>query len=260
MSIPSGKQAPHELLGPVGHHGGTARSHQGGRGRRRTPRVGEHPARRATSAPGGGRRMSRLRSVTARPVGRRGGAGHGQTAERDCARRRRTRPVRAPRAPAPGPRHRETRPRPWRRPGSDATTAVRSTVGAGLASRRPRQRLVGVSPQDRGEALPRGCAAPTRRRPASLRRRPSVPAPRSSRAEVELHVADERDHLGVAPHLVLVLGEVLAELRRLLGRRGRRWRRGCRRSLTSLAAVFSPTPGTPGRLSEVSPRNAASVG
>ena len=31
-------------------------------------------------------------------------------------------------------------------------------------------------------------------------------------------------------------------------------------SLTSLAAVFSPTPGTPGRLSEGSPRNAASNG
>ena len=28
--------------------------------------------------------------------------------------------------------------------------------------------------------------------------------------------------------------------------------------LKSLAAVFSPTPGTPGRLSDVSPRSAAS--
>ena len=77
--------------------------------------------------------------------------------------------------------------------------------------------------------------------------------------DVEVHVAHQRDHRGVAPDHLLVGGQVLAQLGRELGQVGEDPVEVAV-GLTSLAAVFSPTPGTPGRLSEVSPRNAASTG
>ena len=77
---------------------------------------------------------------------------------------------------------------------------------------------------------------------------------------VELEVAHEHHDLCVAPRERLVGREVLAQLRRERRRGPRRARRGRRTGESSLAAVFSPTPGTPGRLSEGSPRSAASRG
>ena len=77
--------------------------------------------------------------------------------------------------------------------------------------------------------------------------------------DVEGDVADQRDHLGVLPHLVGVRREVLPQLRERASRCAKRASRSPY-SLISLAAVFSPTPGTPGRLSDGSPRSAASNG
>ena len=63
----------------------------------------------------------------------------------------------------------------------------------------------------------------------------------------------------VGAHLRLVLGEVAPQLGAELVEVGEE-RVEVPVGVSSLAAVFSPTPGTPGRLSDGSPRRAASSG
>ena len=68
---------------------------------------------------------------------------------------------------------------------------------------------------------------------------------------------------GITSALIRTWSAWAARLARSFGDSASRWAKRVSRSpysLTSLAAVFSPTPGTPGRLSEGSPRSAASSG
>ena len=132
---------------------------------------------------------------------------------------------RRPTTPGPAPPGRRPSPpsatsAPRRRPrraGSVGGDRRRGRRWAGRACPRraagpPRRRRRGSGP---GAATP--SAARARRTPRLTSAASHFPRARSSRVRSSSHVAHQRDDLGVAPHLVLVLGQVLAELRGLLG-------------------------------------------
>ena len=147
------------------------------------------------------------------------------------------------------------------------------SAGAVVAGRRRRPRLGGPGAGGRHCLRParparrRRAAPPCAARPSSSRsgRRSPRPSARShppsvswSTSTVERHVAHERDDAGVGAGQLLVRGQVLAQLGRLLVEVGEDRRRGRRTWSAAWPPSSPPRRARPGRLSEGSPRSAAS--
>ena len=224
------QQRAHELLDLVAHDTGRAST---------AVSFSATEARRAgavgTSTPRPGLLAVRGHQDQRRP-------GRCARARRSSGRRGPVAPCRARRAPCRlGRRRRAAPPRGARRSAATRSAGDGRPVGLGGRSpprRRPRpggRRARGHGPRP---ARPRRAARPGGRQTVFISKRsnvasavgrgPTRPAVSCVDVHVERHVAHERDHAGVRAGQLLVVGQVLPQLRASARRGGRRCRRGRR--------------------------------